>query len=121
MQDEKTSKRPGFVNIHGGYDLEQALASVGPGWSELVRAFFQACQDAGVEIVQVKEKFGGLRMYTGETPEHLWGLIADIEKKSYKTCEDCGKHGKPRTGGWVRTLCEEHAEGRGESNINKPI
>jgi hypothetical protein len=117
MQDEKLSKTPGFVNIHGGYDLEQALASVGPGWAELVRAFFQACEDAGVEIVQVKEKFGGLRMYTGNTPEHIWDLIADIERKSYKTCEDCGKRGKLRAGGWVRTLCDEHAEERPASSL----
>ncbi len=117
MQDEKTSKAPGFVNIHGGYDLEQALASVGPGWADIVRAGFQACEDSNATVAQVKEKFGGLRIYFDGGDEHLWDLMGALEKKSYKTCEECGERGKPRSGGWVKTLCEEHAEGQPETNL----
>lgn len=117
QQSKEDSEKPGRVNVHGGYTLEQALESVGPGWSELVRGFFQACQDAGVQVVQVKEKFGGLRIYTDKSPKYIWDLIADIETKSYKTCEVCGKRGKPREGGWIKTLCNEHSEERPASSL----
>lgn len=38
------------------------LASVGPGWADLVRRAFEALPE-GHMIVQVKEKFGSLRIY----------------------------------------------------------
>lgn len=44
-------------------------------------------------------------------------LVDNTENLSYKTCEVCGKPGKPLGGGWVRTLCEEHSEGKPETNI----
>lgn len=119
MQSREDSQKPGYVNVHGGYTLEQGLASVGKGWHELVRAAFQACEDAKVEVSQVKEKFGGLRVYTGGAPGHIHDLMNDLEMKSLKTCEECGKRGKPRAGGWIRTLCEEHADGRPESDLYK--
>lgn len=74
--------------------------------------------------VQVKEKFGELRFYValkrknGDEPtddkrgaERVWGdIIYDIidrtEANSARVCEDCGAHGKRRTGGWIRTLCD---------------
>lgn len=112
MQDEKLDGLPGFVNTRGGYTLEQALASVGPGWSELVRAFHQACDDAGIDIVQVKEKFGGLRMYTGAAPKHILDLEDRLEQKSFRVCELCGAAGKLRTSGWMSTCCDECFEKR---------
>jgi len=30
------------------------------------------------------------------------------------TCEECGKPGELRTGGWMRTLCDEHEAERQE-------
>lgn len=117
MQDEKISKTPGRVNVHGGYTLDQGLASVGEGWHDLVRGFFQACKDAEVKVSQVKEKFGGLRIYTHGAPAYILDLANKLEMKSYKICEECGKRGYPRSGGWVRTLCDEHADGRSKSNL----
>jgi len=64
-----------------------------------------------VRAVQVKEKFGGLRFYVNNEDEYVRGLIAMAESFSFKTCEDCGLPGVPRTGGWIRTLCEScHTE-----------
>ena len=117
MQSKEDSEKPGRVNVHGGYTLEQGLASVGDGWHDLVRGFFQACDDAGVAVSQVKEKFGALRIYTDGAPEYIWDLANELEVKSTKVCEDCGKRGKPRSGGWIRTLCNEHADGREETNL----
>jgi hypothetical protein len=111
------SETPGRVNVHGGYTLEQGLESVGEGWHDLVRGFFQACDDAKVEVAQVKEKFGALRIYTNGAPEYIMDLANELEVRSTKICEVCGERGKPRSGGWVKTLCDEHAEGRAESNL----
>lgn len=115
-QGELNKKYRGEVKRQG-YTLEYALESVGPGWADLVRAAYQACEDDDALIVQVKEKFGGLRIYFEKGSEHLWELTGALEVKSYKICEKCGERGKPRTGGWIQTLCEEHADGRPESNI----
>ena len=119
MQSKDDSMKPGRVNVHGGYSLEQGLASVGAGWHDLVKGFFQACEDAGVEVSQVKEKFGALRIYTNRAPDYIWDLANKLEVQSSKICEECGKRGKQRTGGWIRTLCEEHAEGRPATNLFK--
>jgi hypothetical protein len=59
-----------------------------------------------VRAVQVKEKFGGLRFYVDNSDEYVRGLISMAEALSYRTCEVCGALGKPRSGGWVRTLCD---------------
>ena len=65
-----------------------------------------------VVAVQVKEKFGGLRFYTNYSDNVVNALISMAESMSYRTCEVCGTPGKSRHGGWIRTLCDEHAEGR---------
>lgn len=58
--------------------------------------------------VQVKEKFGGLRFYVnGASAEHD-AKIEFAESMSYRTCEVCGRPGKPTRDGWIRTLCKEH-------------
>jgi hypothetical protein len=61
---------------------------------------------------QIKEKFGTLRFYYSGGDEHIAGLITMAESMSGVTCEDCGKPGKWRTGGWIVTVCDEHAEER---------
>ena len=57
-------------------------------------------------IVQIKEKFGGLRYYTGAMTDRGRDLIGQAEDKSFKTCEKCGRPGTPSEYGWVRTLCK---------------
>ena len=58
--------------------------------------------------VQVKEKWGGLRFYVNSSDHYIDGAIALAESLSLRTCEICGSPGKPRGGGWVRTLCDGH-------------
>ena len=49
-----------------GYTREDALASVGAGWAGLINRVYDVLESikGTVKIVQVKEKFGGLRIYT---------------------------------------------------------
>jgi len=53
----------------------------------------------------VKEKFGGLRFYMTSETDEMAKAIRTAERKSYKTCEMCGKPGKPNPVGWISTLC----------------
>lgn len=60
---------------------------------------------------QVKEKFGTLRFYTNGGDDVTRGMIYMAESMSSVICEQCGNKGKLREGGWLRTLCDEHAKG----------
>jgi hypothetical protein len=59
-----------------------------------------------VKFDQIKEKFGGLRIYFSGGDEYIEGLVSMAESFSYKICEVCGERGKPNEGGWISTLCE---------------
>jgi hypothetical protein len=69
-----------------------------------------------VIAVQVKEKFGSLRFYYDGGDEYIFGLTSMAESMSLHTCEECGNPGKARYGGWIRVLCDEHANGRSVSS-----
>ena len=64
---------------------------------------------------QVKEKYGILHFYTTSASDEMYKLIGEAEKKSEKTCEDCGAIGELRSDyGWYTTLCELHAVREGK-------
>lgn len=60
-----------------------------------------------VKFDQIKEKFGGLRVYFSGGDDYINGLVSMAESFSYKICEICGERGKPNKGGWISTLCDE--------------
>jgi hypothetical protein len=93
---------------------EQAVACVGKGWEPLVRRVYNAKIGIGtpVGIIQVKEKWGGLRIYTDYYDEQLEPIITEVGNQSYKICETCGAPADlVQKGTWYQTRCEEH---RGE-------
>ena len=65
-----------------------------------------------VTVDQVKEKFGALRFYYTGGNDEISGMVRMAESMSVLTCETCGKPGEQRHGGWIRTLCDEHAAER---------
>lgn len=88
----------------------------GKGWYSLVDACEKELAALGVENkhwLQVKEKFGGLRLYF--TTEHLADDVAvrvrtiaeKYVRKSFSTCEQCGSdQGIPMSTGDLRaTIC----------------
>ena len=90
--------------------MEDVKACVGPGWGgiidELVPKLFAAGWGGG--LLQVKEKFGGLRFYIDAGNDAVRDAIEEAERQSYVTCEVTGKPGKLRTDlGWISTLCDE--------------
>lgn len=63
------------------------------------------------EVVQVKEKFGGLRFYINHHTDAINQRIREAQGESFRTCEICGQPGVHReTARWIRTVCDAHAE-----------
>lgn len=96
-----------------GYTREHALESVGKGWASLIHHVFDTLQTikGTVKIIQVKEKWGGLRIYTDVYNNELENIIIDVGKKSFYMCEVCGQEGTLRTDRFYhRTLCDTHHE-----------
>jgi len=64
-------------------------------------------------FLQVKEKFGGLRIYAKGGDEYCHGLISMSETLSHYFCEICGIGGCGHVGhtkGWIQSVCEECAK-----------
>ena len=102
---------------------------VGKGWWPLITSLLDDLKAMGfseenLRINQVKEKFSGLRFYVSADSEHLGDVyitmtdrIHEAEHKSYLTCEACGQPGVMRDGGWYKTLCDTHANGRKPTSL----
>jgi len=61
-------------------------------------------------VIQVKEKYGGLRFYVHGATDEQYAYIRFAEWMSYDTCDVCGNKGKPNREGWIRTRCKEHGK-----------
>lgn len=96
-----------------GFESSVDVGFVGKGWWSILEACLPKLKDAGVQqIVQIKEKFGSLRLYVSNSSELIRQLIDDAESATSVTCEFCGAPGSPRYGGWVKTLCDKCASDR---------
>ena len=98
--------RPGTIeDVCGGADA---------GWANIIERLVLDLFALGWngEVVQVKEKFGGLRFYINNGSDAIYDRIEAAENESLKVCEVCGASGVLRGGGWLKTLCDEHAGDR---------
>lgn len=102
----------GFSHGDGWYDIIDGLSSTirhimkyHPERKNLTPEEFE--ENYGLRIVQVKEKFGGLRYYVDNSNPEVDAAIIMAESMSFRTCEFCGNRGSHRPGGWIRTLCDE--------------
>lgn len=89
----------------------------GPGGHPLITAALtkiEALALADLEVVQVKEKFGGLRIYLSFETDETDAIIRAAEEEAKVTCEECGSRetARLRGGGWLRTLCDRCEENR---------
>lgn len=73
----------------------------GDGWYNIIEKLcydIQSYVDCNIDhsileqpkVVQVKEKFGGLRFYCHDCDQYIRGIISVAESSSYKICEVCG-------------------------------
>ena len=121
-----------MVTLKSPYEL--FAVECGEGWSTLYTPILNLCAKLDIEITQVKEKFGVLRVYIGpvdaDIADAIYGAISHAEEASSHVCEQCGVkddfHFAPGTdkdpgirlsyngevitravkgGMWLRTLC----------------
>jgi hypothetical protein len=121
--EEKFARRwPGWFALAGNAMTSPMARGFehGDGWFNIV---WRLCADLEplitgfeketgerFEVVQVKEKLGTLRFYVTHHTD-TDDRIAEAQLESSRACEFCGRPGRQReTGGWIRTLCDEHAE-----------
>lgn len=100
------------------YPLTESLMAFGcecgDGWYGIIESACESiathCEPNGIHdfaFMQIKQKFGTLRMYYIGGDEFISGVIAAVEEKSCKTCEQCGNPGSRNMEGyWITTLCE---------------
>lgn len=81
----------------------------GDGWFDLLWQLCEELEDYGsaVKVLQVKEKFGGLRFYTNYSDDTIDAAVERAEQEAAKTCERCGEPGELRGGSWLKTLCNK--------------
>jgi hypothetical protein len=65
-----------------------------------------------LQFVQVKEKYGTLRLYTNYVDDYIDGVVNMAESMSAHTCEICGVPGKITGISWYHTLCRRCAKER---------
>lgn len=66
-----------------------------------------------LEFVQIKEKWGGLRIYLNYYVPEIADKIHELESKSLNICEHCGTNKNVKrdwTHGWIMTLCDKCRE-----------
>jgi hypothetical protein len=89
------------------------------GWYDLIYRLSVKLEPLGVVATQVKEKLGTLRFYVSNVDQGVadeaYAAIAEAEKESAVTCERCGRGGRTRFNGWVRTLCDSCEEARNKA------
>lgn len=62
---------------------------------------------------QIKEKFGGLRVYLSRRTPEMAAAIERAEDRADITCDQCARAGSRRNlGGYLCTRCDLHAEDR---------
>ena len=87
--------------------------SLPSGWVHLVNRLHVLLfeLDPNYQLLQVKEKFGGLRFYATTTIHHadFQETIDYHESHSHYVCQKCGETGRLREDlSWIKTLCEAH-------------
>lgn len=92
----------------------QLSIDVGEGWypvveeaSAAIEKLNQETPNLEIQAHQIKEKFGGLRIYTNYTNDAVEEIITAAENKASVTCENCGAPAALRDDGWLSTLCDE--------------
>ena len=128
LERKLVERWPAWFNV-GGDPRQTRMADGfchGDGWFDIL---WRLCEDLEplvaeaekqtgrpFEVLQVKEKLGGLRFYVNHRTDAISEHITTAELESIRTCEVCGQPGKRREGNWIRTLCDEHSVAHGQEN-----
>lgn len=100
------------------HNNRQVAHECGNGWTGIIDPLIEKITQLGGVVNQVKEKFGGLRVYFDQgdslASEADWDAFEDqlelAQLEAERTCEMCGKPGRMMVkAGWHKTLCTEDA------------
>lgn len=97
--------------MNGYYDC-------GDGWIALIEQAktiiakynLKHSENEPIKLIQIKEKWGGLRLYINYYVPEITYHLRSLENKSFEICEHCGTDKNVKTEythGWVMTLCDE--------------
>lgn len=99
--------RDRFPHLFRGID--RFNFTVDEGWKGIITTLCEKLDALGLpnlQVLQVKEKFGGLRFYVNGRNDEVSALIRQAMEESWTTCEWCGAPGKQFGERWILTLCE---------------
>lgn len=99
----------------------------GPGWlplieeaKKLIDEWNKSHEDGlwtwggeKLQFVQVKEKWGELRIYLNFYPDQMFEKLLELSERSHHICEECGSTDNVSiqdTHGWFMALCPECRE-----------
>ncbi len=89
---------------------------VGSAWRDVIVSYLPEISKIVKEdnltdfrIIQIKEKFGRLSIYTRNTNGKIDELIKEIALECSKTCDKCGtkENVSFHTDGWYRVRCDD--------------
>jgi hypothetical protein len=88
------------------------ISGLGVGWKPIAEEACNKIVALDGTISQVKEKFGGLRIYYN-APEDVRAqceeIVQEATVKCKGMCEECGRPGTTRNlAGWFKTVCDYH-------------
>jgi hypothetical protein len=122
LEQKLVERWPSWFDIHG--DVRHTLMRFGfqhgDGWFNLL---WRLCEDLeplvaemekeskqSFEVLQVKEKFGGLRFSVNQHTDAINERIGAAVQESFNTCELCGKPGQLFQSPWLGVRCGECAQ-----------
>ena len=90
----------------------------GKGWYDIIIPIAEYIEQYNKEhpeneypmcFTQIKEKWGGLRVYVNYGTKELYDMIEKAESESYEICETCGSREDvgEKYDGWYKTMCHE--------------
>jgi hypothetical protein len=115
-EDLRTRFAPWFDRVAWGFRCHD-------GWFDIITELTEEIarivggpeRTPDLRVVDVKEKFGGLRYYVRHVPDKHALAIAEAkqraEERSFETCEVCGRPGRlVQSDGYWHTACPEHED-----------
>jgi len=119
LEKQLVDAYPALFVEYGGNPRETCMAwgcTHGDGWFNILKSLcaqinHYVAQHPGMEVrfLQVKEKFGSLRVYHNGD-ENVRKIVDQHEELSERTCEQCGQPGEVIKTGWMACLCPECLE-----------
>lgn len=114
-----------FIDLENKYSkyLYKCYFECNKGWYYILEKFFEKFEKLDkiinlpkdFKIVQIKEKFGSLLIYTNFFHEEVDKIIKEAEKESQTVCEFCGIKNEfvknVSRNAWFKTVCDGECEG----------